>query len=89
MSECVAFQVSLLTNTCRQFHYSKNHFWFSDEPVESVSNIREKHGNEHAAWARETGKGALFFSKRAEDKSTPSGMILLVSKLYNTYTNTS
>ena len=64
----------------RQFHFSKHHFWFGDEAVSanSLHGVREKHGNEHAAWARETGKGALFFSKRAEDKDTPGGMILLV-----------
>ncbi|OQU96657.1 Pleckstrin -like domain-containing protein isoform 1 [Cladophialophora immunda] len=39
----------------------------------------EKADTKHsdAAWARETGKGLLFYSKRAEDKATPAGIINL------------
>jgi Pleckstrin homology domain len=32
----------------------------------------------NAAWAHETGKGLLFFAKRAEDKAAPSGIMNLV-----------
>jgi hypothetical protein len=43
----------------------------------------EKADTKHsdAAWARETGKGLLFYSKRVEDKATPAGIINLVSHL--------
>lgn len=40
-----------------------------------------KAAHEHSAWAQETGKGVLFYTKRAEDKATPTGLILLVSDL--------
>jgi hypothetical protein len=41
----------------------------------------EKADTKHsdAAWARESGKGLLFYSKRSEDKATPAGIINLVS----------
>jgi Pleckstrin homology domain len=32
----------------------------------------------NAAWAHETGKGLLFFAKRAEDKAAPTGILNLV-----------
>jgi hypothetical protein len=43
---------------------------------------KEKADAKHssAAWARETGKGLLFYAKRAEDKAAPAGIINLVSK---------
>jgi len=70
----------------RGFTYSKHFFWFSDEPstAESLATYvrSDKHETAtHAAWARETGKGLLFYAKRAEDKATPTGLILLVSCL--------
>lgn len=34
--------------------------------------------NPVAAWASQTGKGLLFFTKRAEDKATPAGIFNLV-----------
>ena len=68
----------------RGFRFSKRYFWFSEEPVEvkqlSAYVQNEKHTIAHptAAWASQTGKGLLFFAKRAEDKATPSGIINLV-----------
>lgn len=67
----------------KSLYYSKQYFWFSDEAVKGenlTSYIRdEKNSVAHpsAAWAQETGKGVLFHAKRVEDKSNPSGMILL------------
>ncbi|KAK5021543.1 hypothetical protein LTS07_010950 [Exophiala sideris] len=67
----------------KRFFFSKHYFWFSEEPLtaESLSTVlkSEKDDMKHysAAWARETGKGLLFFSKRAEDKATPAGIINL------------
>ncbi|RMZ82721.1 hypothetical protein DV738_g1521, partial [Chaetothyriales sp. CBS 135597] len=68
----------------KQLYYSKHFFWFSDEPVASdsldtfVRNEKaDSPAHQHAAWARETGKGVLFHSKRAEDKAHPSGVIPL------------
>ena len=68
----------------RQFHFSKHFFYFSEEPLSSealTSYVRsEKTGvSQNAAWARETGKGLLFHSKRSEDKAHPAGLIPLVS----------
>jgi hypothetical protein len=42
-----------------------------------LKDLKSAHPN--AAWAEETGKGLLFYAKRAEDKSTPAGIINLVS----------
>ncbi|KIV79135.1 hypothetical protein PV11_06718 [Exophiala sideris] len=67
----------------KRFFFSKHYFWFSEEPLtaESLSTVlkSEKDDMKHysAAWARETGKGLLFFSKHAEDKATPAGIINL------------
>jgi hypothetical protein len=33
----------------------------------------------NAAWSSQTGKGLLYFSKRASEKATPAGIINLVS----------
>lgn len=65
--------------------FSKKYFWFSDSP------LKQKHltaylGNEkskdiahpNAAHAQQTGKGLLFFAKRAEDKDHPQGIFNLV-----------
>ena len=73
-----------LTFLSRQFRYVKHYFWFSDEPLAQealdsyVKTEKADVAHHNAAWARETGKGALFFAKRAEDKTAPSGIILLV-----------
>jgi len=62
----------------------KHFFWFSEEPHSEealdsyVKSEKADVAHHHAAWARVTGKGIMFYAKRAEDKATPSGMILLV-----------
>lgn len=67
-----------------KFRFVKHFFWFSDEPLSQeavdayVKNEKVELAHHNAAWAQETGKGVLFYAKRAEDKATPSGMILLV-----------
>lgn len=65
--------------------FSKKFFWFSDEPVEP-NHLSEyvraaKHDSAHhdVAHASQTGKGLLFFAKRAEDKNHPAGILNLVS----------
>ena len=69
----------------RGFRFAKRHFWFSDDAVEvkqlSAYFQHEKLSLAHptAAWASQTGKGLLFFAKRAEDKANPTGIINLVS----------
>jgi hypothetical protein len=73
----------MLTVNNRQFHFSKHFFWFSEEPLTTdalnVYSRSEKASHAHKAWARESGKGLLFHSKRAEDKAHPAGIIALVS----------
>lgn len=66
--------------------YSKKFFWFSDEPVEHkhlTDYLRGEKATDiarpNAAHASQTGKGLLFFAKRAEDKPQPQGIINLVS----------
>lgn len=67
----------------KKFLFVKHFFWFQEEPstAESLTHFMrsEKADTKHssAAWARETGKGLLFYSKRAEDKATPTGIINL------------
>ena len=69
--------------------FSKKFFWFGDEAstAENLTNFMrtEKADTKHhdAAWARETGKGLLFYTKRAEDKGTPSGVINLVGHSFS------
>ncbi|KAK2809954.1 hypothetical protein FQN50_003368 [Emmonsiellopsis sp. PD_5] len=65
------------------FRFSKRFFWFSDDAVD-VKQLTGYFQNEKlsvahptAAWASQTGKGLLFFAKRAEDKATPAGIINL------------
>ncbi|KAK2742703.1 hypothetical protein FQN57_005158 [Myotisia sp. PD_48] len=65
------------------FRFAKRHFWFSDEAVE-IKHLSGYFQNEKlslahptAAWASQTGKGLLFFAKRAEDKANPTGIINL------------
>lgn len=71
---------------CRGLIFSKKYFWFHDQPVEQkhlasyISGEKSKdlaHAN--AAHASVTGKGLLFFAKRAEDKHHPQGIMNLVS----------
>lgn len=67
----------------KKFIYTKHYFWLQEEPssAESLTNFlrSEKADTKHsdAAWARETGKGLLFYCKRVEDKATPAGIINL------------
>lgn len=67
-----------------KFRYVKHFFWFSEEPLSQegvdayIKTEKTEIAHHNAAWAQETGKGCLFYSKRAEDKATPSGIILLV-----------
>ncbi|KMK62514.1 conserved lysine-rich protein [Aspergillus fumigatus Z5] len=63
--------------------FSKRFFYFSNDPVEakqlSVFQQNEKPAvaNPIVAWATQTGKGLLFLTKRAEDKTTPAGIFNL------------
>ncbi|KAL8777509.1 MAG: hypothetical protein Q9203_002605 [Teloschistes exilis] len=64
--------------------YSKKFFWFGDEPVEHKylsDYLRGEKATDiarpNAAHATQTGKGLLFFAKRAEDKPQPQGIINL------------
>lgn len=76
----------LIRRYSRGLRFSKRFFYFSDEPVESkhlhVFHQNEKPAVAHpiAAWASQTGKGLLFYVKRAEDKLTPQGIFSLVSR---------
>jgi hypothetical protein len=67
--------------------FAKRFFYFNDEAVESkqLSVFRQNEkaavANPTAAWATQTGKGLLFFTKRAEDKATPAGIFNLVRSI--------
>lgn len=83
-----------MTNiVARKFIYTKHFFWVSDEAssAESLAPFlrqeKEKADTKHsaAAWARESGKGLLFYAKRAEDKAAPAGIISLVSTTTKTF----
>ena len=69
----------------------KKYFWFSEAPLGDsnltayISNEKSKdiaHAN--ASHATQTGKGLLFYAKRAEDKDHPQGILNLVSSLHST-----
>ncbi|OBT86996.1 hypothetical protein VE02_04615 [Pseudogymnoascus sp. 03VT05] len=63
--------------------FQKRFFWFGTDAVEvkSLSNYlrgeKPEAGNHNAAWASQTGKGLLYFSKQAGEKSAPVGLINL------------
>ncbi|OBT72823.1 hypothetical protein VF21_08289 [Pseudogymnoascus sp. 05NY08] len=63
--------------------FQKRFFWFGTDAVEvkSLSNYlrgeKPEAGNHNAAWASQTGKGLLYFSKHAGEKSAPVGLINL------------
>ncbi|OBT39173.1 hypothetical protein VE00_10271 [Pseudogymnoascus sp. WSF 3629] len=63
--------------------FQKRFFWFGTDAVEvkSLSNYlrgeKLEAGNHNAAWASQTGKGLLYFSKQAGEKSAPVGLINL------------
>ncbi|KAL1857345.1 hypothetical protein Plec18170_003467 [Paecilomyces lecythidis] len=67
----------------KSLRFVKRYFYFNDEPVEVKSLSQylqaEKASVSHplAAWASQSGKGLLFFAKRAEDKATPAGILSL------------
>lgn len=74
-----------LTNLVRGLIFSKKYFWLSDAPLEHghlssyLSNEKNKDlAHPNVAHATQTGKGLLFFAKRAEDKGHPQGIINLV-----------
>ncbi|KFY66142.1 hypothetical protein V496_02167 [Pseudogymnoascus sp. VKM F-4515 (FW-2607)] len=63
--------------------FQKRFFWFGTDAVEvkSLSNYlrgeKPEVGNHNAAWSSQTGKGLLYFSKHAGEKSAPVGLINL------------
>ena len=69
----------------RSLRFSKHYFWLGSEALDEptiASYLRsEKSDASHknAAFASQTGKGLLLFAKRSEDKSSPSGILNLVS----------
>jgi hypothetical protein len=71
----------------KKFIPSKKFFWFGEEPIhhKSLSNYlrgeKPEVGNRNAAWSSTTGKGLLFFSKHASEKTSPAGVINLVGLL--------
>ena len=67
--------------------FKKHFFWFGTEPVEHKSltsylrgEKQQEVANKNAAWSSSTGKGLLFFSKKATDKAAPAGIFNLVSR---------
>lgn len=63
--------------------FSKKFFWFGDEPLEHkhlssyLSNEKAELAHPNAAHATQTGKGLLYYAKRAEDKPHPAGILNL------------
>ncbi|KAK8251727.1 Pleckstrin homology domain-containing protein [Phyllosticta capitalensis] len=63
--------------------YSKKFFWFGEEPISKDSlsaylrGEKAEVGHATAAWASKTGKGLLLFSKNAEQKASPAGVLKL------------
>jgi hypothetical protein len=69
----------------RNLLYAKNHFWFGTDALEKeklsayLKNEKATDVAHHVvSWASETGKGLLFYGKES-DKSSPVGVIQLVS----------
>ena len=63
---------------------TKRFFYLQDEPiaVENLATYLKKEkpvAHPNAAYASQTGKGLLFFTKTEAQKSTPTGIIKLVS----------
>lgn len=69
----------------RSLIYSKKFFWLGDQSIEShhLSDYlrieKPEIAHQNVAHATQTGRGLLFFAKRAEDKSNPAGILNLVS----------
>lgn len=68
--------------------FQKKFFFFGTDAVETKALSSYLRGekdaaaaNHNAAWAAHTGKGLLFFSKKATDKASPAGLFNLVSFL--------
>ncbi|KAI6717001.1 hypothetical protein JHW43_000467 [Diplocarpon mali] len=68
----------------KSFIFQKKFFYFGTEPVNSktlASYLRgeksQETANKNAAWASHTGKGLLFFTKKANEKGSPDGIINL------------
>ncbi|CRG84912.1 hypothetical protein PISL3812_02084 [Talaromyces islandicus] len=68
----------------KSFRFAKRFFYFSDDAVEAknltvylASEKASAAAQRTAAWATQTGKGLLFYTKRAEDKATPAGIFNL------------
>ncbi|ERF73484.1 hypothetical protein EPUS_04107 [Endocarpon pusillum Z07020] len=67
----------------QSLRFSKRFFWFSDEAFKTdtldayLRAEKAEIAHPNAAWAHETGKGLLFFAKRAEDKAAPAGILNL------------
>ncbi|PBP22446.1 immunogenic protein [Diplocarpon rosae] len=68
----------------KSFIFQKKFFYFGSEPVESKtlsSYLRgeksQETANKNVAWASHTGKGLLFFTKKASEKGSPDGIINL------------
>ncbi|OKL59968.1 hypothetical protein UA08_04614 [Talaromyces atroroseus] len=68
----------------KSFRFAKRFFYFSEDAVEAknltsylASEKSAAAAQRTAAWATQTGKGLLFYTKRAEDKATPAGIFNL------------
>jgi len=68
----------------KSFIFQKKFFWFGTEPTESKAlssylrgEKQQELANKNVAWAASTGKGLLFFSKKASEKATPHGVFNL------------
>lgn len=68
----------------KSFRFSKKFFWLSDEAVQPqhlggyLRAEKPELAHHNAAYAAQTGKGLLFFTKRIEDKTQPAGILNLV-----------
>ena len=75
----------LRLTTYRSLRFSSKYFWFGNEAIDEKSLAaylkaeKAETGYSNAAFASQTGKGLLLFAKREEDKSSPSGILNLVS----------
>ena len=76
--------VPLGSLTLNSFRYAKYFFWFDNDRktaehmVPYIRKERLEIAHPNAAWAQETGKGVLFYAKRAEDRENPDILVLLV-----------
>ncbi|KAI9698930.1 MAG: hypothetical protein M1836_003119 [Candelina mexicana] len=67
----------------KSLRFSKKFFWFGDEPVATTDlhqylrGEKPEVGHHNAAWSSQTGKGLLYFSKSADHKAQPTGIINL------------